>query len=115
METVTTSDSIPWHLLEKGRSITGMSAVLLPFFAGGEVDWHSLAKLIEHTIDAGLIPAVNMDTGYANLITETQRIKVLEITRQVTSGKPFLAGAFGPRRIRGCVQHRCVLQTDGFD
>ncbi len=46
------------------------------------------------TADAGLTPAVNMDTGYANLITEDEREKVLQETQSTMAGKPFIAGAF---------------------
>ena len=44
--------------------------------------------------EAGLTPAVNMDTGYANLISEAQRQQVLEVTREVLGNGAFVAGAF---------------------
>src|SRR5688572_23072604 len=52
------------------REILGMSAILLPFESGGEVDWAGFRGHVQRTLDAGLVPAVNMDTGYANLIDE---------------------------------------------
>ena len=84
----------PHQLICRNRSITGMSAVLLPFQPSGEIDWKSYAKLIEQTVACGLIPAVNMDTGYAHLISDQQRQTALEITNEVVSGKKFIAGAF---------------------
>ena len=46
------------------------------------------------TADAGLIPAVNMDTGFGNLLDEATRLQVLERTRGVLGGRPFVAGTF---------------------
>lgn len=89
---MTTFDSIPtW---KPRRKILGMSAILLPFDASGDVDWVGLRGHIERTFYAGLVPAVNMDTGYANLIDETTRIRVLEETQQIAGGRMFVAGAF---------------------
>ena len=71
-----------------------MSAILLPFAANGDVDWVGLRNHIVRTLDAGLVPAVNMDTGYANLIDEATRIQVLEETQAIAGGRMFVAGAF---------------------
>jgi hypothetical protein len=51
-----------------GRTILGISAVLLPFTADGDVDRRSFEALLADTVSAGLIPAVNMDTGYVQLL-----------------------------------------------
>lgn len=71
-----------------------MSAILLPFTSGGEIDWPALRAHVERTHAAGLTPAVNMDTGYANLIDEATRLAVLDETKAVLAGEPFVAGAF---------------------
>lgn len=84
----------PTKLLVKGRKITGMSAILLPFLEDGSVDWDSLRHHIGRTLEAGLTPAVNMDTGYANLIDEDTRQQVLAHTQDVSAGRDFVAGAF---------------------
>ena len=83
----------PFDLLRPGRQITGMAAVLLPF-AGGSVDWPAFESLVARTADAGLVPAVNMDTGYVNLLDEATRIEVLDRTEKVLDGRTFVAGAF---------------------
>lgn len=80
--------------VEPGRKITGMSAVLLPFDEAGAIDFESFAPNIARTARAGLTPAVNMDTGYTNLITCQERTRVLQTTRDVLEGRPFVAGAF---------------------
>ena len=58
----------PLTLLKPRRKVTGISAVLLPFQESGEVDWFAFEGHVARTAGAGLTPAVNMDTGYLNLI-----------------------------------------------
>lgn len=76
------------------RRITGMSAILLPFRADGSVDWAGFEAHVERTSSAGLTPAVNMDTGYANLIDEATRIEALQRAQSVLAGRPYIAGAY---------------------
>jgi dihydrodipicolinate synthase/N-acetylneuraminate lyase len=83
----------PLRLIRPRRRITGMSAILLPF-AGGSIDWRAFTAHVARTADAGLIPAVNMDTGYVNLLDGATRCDVLEQTASVLTGRPFVAGAF---------------------
>jgi len=75
-----------------GRTIRGMSAVLLPFTESGEIDWPSYRGLLTRTAEAGLVPAVNMDTGYVQLLDEETRVRVLDTAREVV-GSDFVAGA----------------------
>jgi dihydrodipicolinate synthase/N-acetylneuraminate lyase len=77
-----------------GRKISGMSAILLPMLSQTEIDWYGFRSHTLRTAEAGLIPAVNMDTGYGSLISAEQRRKVLESTREVLGSGPFIAGAF---------------------
>ncbi len=76
------------------RQILGMSAILLPFTETGAIDWTGFRGHVERTLSAGLVPAVNMDTGYANLIDEATRVAVLVETQNICAGKQFVAGAF---------------------
>jgi len=84
----------PIEMIRPEREIAGISAILLPFHDNHEIDWLGLANHIRRTAEAGLTPAVNMDTGYANLISEAQRQQVLEVTREVLGSGAFVAGAF---------------------
>jgi dihydrodipicolinate synthase/N-acetylneuraminate lyase len=79
--------------VQPGRTITGMSAVLLPFTAHGEIDWDATEAHIDRTVEAGLTPAVNMDTGYVQLLDETQKIDVLVRTALIARDA-FVAGAY---------------------
>jgi dihydrodipicolinate synthase/N-acetylneuraminate lyase len=82
----------PLDLLRPGRSIVGMSAILLPHKSSIEVDWDAFEAHVTRTADSGLIPAVNMDTGFVHLLTAEQRAEVLSRTRSL--GVDFVAGAF---------------------
>jgi hypothetical protein len=90
--------------LKPHRKIIGMSAILLPFVstrpdapiddASFEVDWDGFTGHVKRTAGAGLTPAVNMDTGYGNLIPASVKSRVLTETAAIMDGKPFIAGAF---------------------
>jgi dihydrodipicolinate synthase/N-acetylneuraminate lyase len=82
------------QLIRPRRKIVGMSAILLPFNTGGDVDWPAFRAHVERTQAAGLLPAVNMDTGYVNLLDEGTKQRVLSETQDVLSGGDFIAGAF---------------------
>ena len=84
---------IPPPVLPK-RKIEGISAILLPFMPNGSVDWDGFRAHVVRTADAGLFPAVNMDTGYANLIDDSTRQEVLRQTAAVLAGDPFYAGIY---------------------
>jgi dihydrodipicolinate synthase/N-acetylneuraminate lyase len=84
----------PLALLRPRRRIWGASAVLLPLSEGGDIAWPAFRAHVARTAAAGLVPAVNMDTGYVHLLDEATRQEVLRQTRQVLAGQPFLAGAF---------------------
>lgn len=85
-----------------GRTVTGMSAVLLPFEADGSIAWDAFAAGIDRTASAGLVPAVNMDTGYGPTLDDATRARVLEVTvdalggREPVAGWSFVAGAHLP-------------------
>jgi dihydrodipicolinate synthase/N-acetylneuraminate lyase len=76
------------------RTIEGISAVLLPYGLDDRPDWAGFRHLLARTWQAGLTPAVNMDTGYVNLLTGAERERVLRETAEVAEGRRFVAGAF---------------------
>lgn len=84
----------PISLLRPGRRIVGASAILLPFTSTLEVDWPAFDAHVERTANAGLTPAVNMDTGYVNLIDVSTQDEVLARTQRLLGSTPFIAGAF---------------------
>ncbi|MBV9950797.1 MAG: dihydrodipicolinate synthase family protein [Acidimicrobiia bacterium] len=79
--------------IRPGRTITGMSAVLVPYTADGSIDWAAFEAHVVRTAEAGLTPAVNMDTGYVQLLDPADRARALDLAADLTGGR-FVAGAF---------------------
>jgi dihydrodipicolinate synthase/N-acetylneuraminate lyase len=84
----------PLALVRPRRMIRGMSAILLPMRAAGGVDWDAFAAHVARTAAAGIAPAVNMDTGYVQLIDDAARQEALRIARDVVGpAGEIVAGA----------------------
>ncbi len=77
------------------RKVRGIAAALLPFEADGRIAEQAFALHLKATHQAGLVNAVNMDTGYVNYLTDPEKNSVLGWTRDAL-GKdvPFVAGAY---------------------
>lgn len=85
---------LPSTLRTEGRPIFGASAILLPMNPNRTVDWEGFDAHVIRTLDAGLTPAINMDTGYANLIDQPTRLKALDRTQRLAGGADYIAGVF---------------------
>ena len=79
-------------MIRPRRKIRGISAILLPFQENGDPDWTGFSAHVQRTVAVGLAPAVNMDTGFGNLIDDSIRRRALELTQAETDD--FVAGAF---------------------
>ncbi len=84
----------PLELIRPLRKVVGMSAVLLPFRSDGAIDWPGFRAHLARTAASGLVPAVNMDTGFVHLLDSETRKAVLDATCETLDGRPFIAGAF---------------------
>ncbi len=77
------------------RRVEGIAAALLPYDADGRPAAAEFAEHLRRTHNAGLQNAVNMDTGYANLLTDSEQDQVLRWTADALGpGVHFVAGAF---------------------
>jgi dihydrodipicolinate synthase/N-acetylneuraminate lyase len=78
-----------------GRKVQGIAAALLPFEQDGRISVEAFQRHLVATQAAGLMNAVNMDTGYVNYLKDTEKLDVLRWTREAL-GKdvPFVAGAY---------------------
>ena len=77
------------------REVHGIAAVLLPFREDGTVDWAGFEAHLQRTRDAGLDCAVNMDTGFGDLLSPDEREAVLDAARRALGpGVRFFAGAY---------------------
>jgi len=77
------------------RKVEGIAAALLPYEADGSVAVEAFQKHLLATHRAGLMNAVNMDTGYVNYLSDAEKLDVLRWTREALGeGVPFVAGAY---------------------
>jgi dihydrodipicolinate synthase/N-acetylneuraminate lyase len=93
----------PIAAVPQRRSIEGISAVLLPVTADGAIDWDGFAAHVARTVAAGIVPAVNMDTGYVHCLDGATRRRVLEMAREV----------IGPAFAGDLVAGACVVDEAG--
>ena len=107
---MTTAGETVMHVppLKPGRTIEGISAVLLPFTINDQPDWTSFQGLLERTWAAGITPAVNMDTGYVHLLTDDERARVLAVTQDVAKGRRFVDAP----EVARITQRRVMLTID---
>lgn len=86
-----------WERLAWGRRPHSIAAALLPY-AGDAVDWKGFERRLAATRDAGLDAAVNMDTGFGDLLSPAERESVLDAARAALGpGVRFYAGAYADR------------------
>jgi dihydrodipicolinate synthase/N-acetylneuraminate lyase len=83
-----------WARLRR-RSPHGIAATLLPYRPPGEIDWPAFERLLVRTSDAGLDVAVNLDTGFGDLLTPAEREAALDVARTALGPAARLyAGAY---------------------
>ena len=81
--------------LHPGRKVQGIAAALLPFEPDGRIAVEAFQKHLLVTREAGLLNAVNMDTGYVNHLTTEERLSVLRWSREVLGpDDSFIAGTY---------------------
>jgi dihydrodipicolinate synthase/N-acetylneuraminate lyase len=77
------------------RKVEGIAAALLPFESDGTVAIDAFQRHLVATQRAGLMNAVNMDTGYVNYLSDAEKCEVLRWTREALgAGIGFVAGAY---------------------
>lgn len=67
------------------REVQGIAAALLPFASDGRVAVEAFQRHLVATQRAGLMNAVNMDTGYVNYLSDAEKGEVLRWTREALS------------------------------
>jgi dihydrodipicolinate synthase/N-acetylneuraminate lyase len=77
------------------RKVQGIAAALLPFESDGRIAVEAFQHHLVATQRAGLMNAVNMDTGYVNYLNGAEKQSVLRWTREALGeGAAFVAGAY---------------------
>jgi dihydrodipicolinate synthase/N-acetylneuraminate lyase len=99
------SASSPFSRPKQHRKVHGIAAALLPFESDGQIAVDAFQKHLLATHKAGLQNAVNMDTGYVNLLSEAEKLQVLRWTRDALGQDvPFVAGAYIEGQSGGVVE-----------
>src|SRR5260221_9085439 len=86
------------------RKVQGIAAALLPYESDGRVAVDAFQRHLAATQRAGLMNAVNMDTGYVNYLSDAEKEDVLRWTREALGKETpiwklafpgaFVAGAY---------------------
>jgi dihydrodipicolinate synthase/N-acetylneuraminate lyase len=77
------------------RKVQGIAAALLPYESDGRVAVDAFQRHLAATQRAGLMNAVNMDTGYVNYLSDAEKQEVLRWTRDALGpNTAFVAGAY---------------------
>ena len=77
------------------RKVQGIAATLLPYTPDGSIAVEAFQRHVLATHHAGLMNAVNMDTGYVNYLSAAEKQEVLRWTREALGRDvPFVAGAY---------------------
>lgn len=80
--------------IRPGRKVQGISAAILPYNKG-RIAVEAFERHLQATDRAGLMNAVNMDTGYVNYLSDDEMRQVLSWTREALGPHvPFVAGAY---------------------
>ena len=81
--------------LRPRRRVEGVAAALLPYEPDGRIAVEAFQQNLRAAREAGLTNAVNMDTGYVNLLGEGEKLDVLRWTCEALgAGVPFIAGTY---------------------
>jgi dihydrodipicolinate synthase/N-acetylneuraminate lyase len=77
------------------RKVQGIAAALLPFEPDGSIAVEAFQRHLLATQGAGLMNAVNMDTGYVTYLDDAEKQSVLRWTHEALGRDvPFIAGAY---------------------
>jgi dihydrodipicolinate synthase/N-acetylneuraminate lyase len=77
------------------RKVQGIAAALLPYKSDGTIAVDAFQQHLTATHHAGLMNAVNTDTGYVNYLSESEKRDVLRWTVEALGKNvPFVAGAY---------------------
>ena len=99
----------------KALDLHGCGTALLTPFKGGEVDYESFAATVDWQIETGIDFLVPLGTtGETPTLSESEKLQVLEVTRQHAAGRPVVAGV-GSNSVRGTLENIRLLQdADAF-
>lgn len=93
----------------------GLATALVTPFVDGEVDWKAFRNLVRRQVEAGVDFLVPLgSTAETPCLTDTEKVKILEIAREESNGLPIVAGA-GSNSLTATVQNMRLLDGHGAD
>jgi len=95
--------------------IKGCGTALVTPFIKGEVDYAAYTKLVDRQVQAGvdfLVPLAT--TGETPTLSAEEKLKLLDITRDRSCGKPLLVGC-GSNSVPGTLANMELLKGHGAD
>ena len=95
--------------------LTGCGTALITPFKNGEVDYEAFAALVDRQVDAGIDFLVPLGTtGETPCLEDEERIKVLQIAKEHSKGRPVVVGG-GTNSLQHTIRSMQMLEPYGVD
>ena len=96
-------------------NLTGCGTALITPFKNGEVDYEAFAALVDRQVEAGIDFLVPLGTtGETPCLEDEERIKVLQIAKAHSQGRPVVAGG-GTNSLQHTIRSMKMLEPYGVD
>ena len=95
--------------------LTGCGTALITPFKNGEVDYEAFAALVDRQVEAGIDFLVPLGTtGETPCLEDDERIKVLQIAKEHSQGRPIVVGG-GTNSLHHTIRSMQMLEPHGVD
>ena len=95
--------------------LTGCGTALITPFKNGEVDYEAFAALVDRQVEAGIDFLVPLGTtGETPCLEDDERIKVLQIAKAHSKGRPVVVGG-GTNSLQHTIRSMQMLEPYGVD
>ena len=95
--------------------LTGCGTALITPFKNGEVDYEAFAALVDRQVAAGIDFLVPLGTtGETPCLEDNERIKVLQIAKEHSQGRPVVVGG-GTNSLQHTIRSMQMLEPHGVD
>ena len=96
-------------------NLTGCGTALITPFKNGEVDYEAFAALVDRQVEAGIDFLVPLGTtGETPCLEDEERIKVLQIAKAHSQGRPVVVGG-GTNSLQHTIRSMQMLEPYGVD
>lgn len=96
-------------------NLTGCGTALITPFKNGEVDYDAFAALVDRQIEVGIDYLVPLGTtGETPCLEDDERIKVLQIAKAHSQGRPVVVGG-GTNSLQHTIRSMQMLEPYGVD